>query len=269
MVSSVIAFPDLLRESRQSKGMSQLDLALLAGTTQRRVSFIERGRERPGRDVVLRLAESLDLTLRERNAMLLAAEYAPAFPESSFEGAELASLRRTLQEFCDAHALFPSMITDANGFIVAQNRAFSVFTRGCAPRLLEPPVHAVRIALHPEGMAPRIANFEVWAPRVLRSLARSLQRKPDPRAAELLEELRGYVGDRPSHGQGSGFAIPLEYRTDFGVLQLIATYTQFPSANDVTLMELRVETFLPVDPASHALLEKLHRLRTPDGTGPA
>jgi transcriptional regulator with XRE-family HTH domain len=162
-----VDFAQALKERRASRRLSQLELALKAGTTQRHLSFIESGRSVPGREMVIRLTESLGLPLRERNEMLLRAGYAPAYPEQALDSAALAPVMDALGHILTAHLPYPAIIVDRSGDIVAANTAHSLLFEGCAGWLLVPPVNAYRAALHPEGMAPRIANFGEWARHVL------------------------------------------------------------------------------------------------------
>jgi transcriptional regulator with XRE-family HTH domain len=252
-----VDFAQALKERRASRRLSQLELALKAGTTQRHLSFIESGRSVPGREMVIRLTESLGLPLRERNEMLLRAGYAPAYPEQALDSAALAPVMDALGHILAGHLPYPAIIVDRSGDIVSANTARSLLFEGCAGWLLVPPVNAYRAALHPEGMAPRIANFGEWARHVLHGLEAELARRHggarDPLAV-LYQELTGYVPPvRPGPGH-LGFAVPLELRTSRGVLRLITTITSFATAADVTVSELRLEAFLPADAATAAAL---------------
>jgi transcriptional regulator with XRE-family HTH domain len=260
-------FCTLLRECRERRRLSQLDLAALAGTTQRHLSFVEQGRSRPGRALVARLAESLGLPLRDRNRLLLAAGFAPAFNESSFEGPELATIRQALQQVLDGHQPFPALVTDAAGLIIARNAALDVLTEGCAFRLLIPPVNALRLALHPDGVAPRIENFAQWAPHVIDNLRRSIALNPDPRRVELLDELVSYVVHRDVSADHVSFAVPMQLRTSEGSVRLVTTAMHFATGHDVTLSELRLEAFLPVDQASSEALTRLAKRTQPEEQG--
>jgi transcriptional regulator with XRE-family HTH domain len=258
-----VDFAQALKDRRASRRLSQLELALKAGTTQRHLSFIESGRSLPGREMVIRLTESLGLPLRERNELLLRAGYAPAYPEQALDSAALAPVMDALRHILAAHLPYPAIIVDRGGDIVAANTAHSLLFEGCAGWLLVPPVNAYRAALHPEGMAPRIANFGEWARHVLHGLEAELARRPaaasDPLAV-LHAELAGYVPPfRPGPGH-LGFAVPLELRTSRGALRLITTITSFATAADVTVSELRLEAFLPADAATAAALAAHARL---------
>jgi transcriptional regulator with XRE-family HTH domain len=252
-----VDFAQALKERRASRRLSQLELALKAGTTQRHLSFIESGRSAPGREMVIRLTESLGLPLRERNDLLLRAGYAPAYPEQALDSAALAPVMDALRHILAAHLPYPAIIVDRAGDIVAANSARSLLFEGCAGWLLEPPVNAYRVALHPEGMAPRIANFPEWARHVLHGLEAELDRRHaaggDPLAV-LHRELTGYVPPARLAPGHLGFAVPLELRTSRGELRLITTITSFATATDVTVSELRLEAFLAADAATAAAL---------------
>lgn len=263
-----MSFPQALRERRRHRRLSQLELALRAGTTQRHVSFLESGRSEPGRAMVVRLAESLELPLRERNDLLTSAGYAPVYPRTSLDDPALSAVRTAIEHVLDAHDPYPAIVVDRHGDLVTANAAFDVLTEGMAPELLEPPVNAYRIALHPDGLAPRVANFADWARHVLDGLRNVLDRDPDERLAALHAELTGYVGPRTGPPGALGFAVPLQLRTPDGELRLMTTMTTFATATDVTVAELRLEAFLPVDEATAALLAKRAAARPPTAGPP-
>ncbi|MEU4405409.1 helix-turn-helix domain-containing protein [Streptosporangium sp. NPDC023963] len=262
-------FAGVLREWRGRRGVSQLDLALRAGTTQRHVSFIESGRSTPGRAMVVRLAESLEMPLRERNALLLAAGYAPAYPETRFDDPELEPVRIALEGVLRGHHPYPAVIVDRHGDLVSANNAFWALTEGVASHLLAPPVNVPRLLLDPRGMAPRIINLDVWAWHVIDHLRLEAARNPDGRLEALVTELTKLLPDRlrkpgPDH---LGFAVPLRLRFGDGELRLLTTLTHFGTAVDVTVAELRMEAFLPADAATASALAELGRAapgRAPD-----
>jgi transcriptional regulator with XRE-family HTH domain len=236
--------------------MSQLDLALRAGTTQRHLSFIEQGRSRPGRDVVLRLAESMELTLRERNQLLLAAGFAPAFPESSLDDEALRPVRQALDTILDGHLPYPAIVVRDHGVLVTANTAFDLFNEGVDPALLAPPANMFRHALHPNGLAPRVRNLPEWGRHITDHLRAVLARSPDPELEELLAELEGYLPPLPAELDILGFAVPLELASADGDLRLITTITSFATAADVTLAELQLEAFLPADDRTAEVLRR-------------
>jgi transcriptional regulator with XRE-family HTH domain len=236
-----VDFPRALRERRTRRQLSQLELALRAGTTQRHLSFIESGRSVPGRNMVVRLAESLELPLRERNALLLAAGFAPVYPESPLDAPDLAPVRTAMEHILRGHLPYPAIVVDRDGGLIAANRAFGLITEGAAPELVGPGRNVYRLALHPDGVAPRIRNLAEWARHILARLGHLEQ---------LHSELAGYVPAlAPSDGH-LGFAVPLRLSSSYGELHLITTVTTFATAVDVTLSELKLEAFLPADPAT-------------------
>lgn len=249
-------FAHELRGWRHRRRVSQLELALRAGTTQRHVSFIECGRSLPGRAMVVRLAESLEVPLRERNALLLAAGYAPAYPETRLDAPGLAPIRTALERVLEGHMPYPAVIVNRRGDLVSANAAFTVVTAGAAEALLTPPVNVARLLLHPEGVAPRIVNFDDWAWHVLDRLRDEVVRNPDAGLEALVAELEAIAGDRPravSPGH-LGFAVPLRLRCAEGELNLLTTLAHFGTALDVTVAELRLEAFLPADATTAAIL---------------
>jgi transcriptional regulator with XRE-family HTH domain len=247
-------FAHELRRWRAQRNWSQLDLAIRADTTQRHLSFLEQGRSRPGRGMVVRLAESLDLSLRERNELLLAAGFAPIYTESMLDGPELGAVRDALESVLDGHMPYPAVVVRPYGELVAANAAFAVLTEDAAPELLKPPVNVLRLALHPDGMAKRVENLAEWGRHITGSLWNELRRSPDPRLEELIAELDGYLPELDPLAEHLGFAVPLRLRVPEGELRLITTLTSFATAVDVTLSELRLEAFLPADEVSAAIL---------------
>ena len=249
-------FASELRRWRTMRRWSQLDLAIRTGTTQRHLSFLEQGRSRPGRGIVVRLAESLGLSLRERNALLLAADYAPAFEESSLDAEQLRPVRRALETILEGHMPYPAVVVRPYGELVAANPAHTVLTEGAAPELLRPPVNVLRLALHPDGMGSRVENPAEWGRHIIESLRNRALRSPDPRLDELIDELEGYVPPLAPGPDHLGFAVPLRLRCDDGELHLITTLTSFATAVDVTLSELQLEAFLPADDRTAELLRR-------------
>ncbi|SEF98692.1 Helix-turn-helix domain-containing protein [Nonomuraea solani] len=237
-------FADTLRAARQRRRLSQLDLALRAGTTQRHLSFMESGRSRPGRAMVVRLGESMELPLRERNELLLSAGYAPVYPHTPLDDPSLAPVRTALGHILTGHLPYPAIVVDARHDLVLANDAFGLITEGVAEHLLRPPINVLRVSLHPEGLAPRVVNLAQWARHILDRLPHD----------DLYDELSGYV-PHVAPGPGHvGFAAPLRLRSSRGELLLTTTITTFATALDVTVAELKLEAFLPADAATAALL---------------
>jgi transcriptional regulator with XRE-family HTH domain len=246
----VEVFATELRRWRSSRRVSQLELANRAGTTQRHLSFMEQGRSHPGRGIVVRLAESLDLSLRERNGLLLAAGYAPLFPESSLDEPMLRPVRDALETVIRGHMPYPAVVVRPYGVVVAANEAVDVLLEGAAPELLEPPVNCLRLALHPKGMAPRVLNLPEWGRHIVESLRGRLVRSPDPRLDAFIAELESYLPEAAPGPDHLGFAVPLRLLSGGTELRLLTTLTSFATAVDVTLAELHLEAFLPADAAT-------------------
>lgn len=215
--------------------MSQLELATRAGTTQRYLSFLESGRSAPGRGMVVRLAESMGLPLRDRNLLLAAAGYVPVYPESGLDAASLAPVREAIEHILEGHLPYPALVVDRRGDLIAANEAMDVVTEGAAPELVGPGTNIYRLALHPDGIAGRIRNFDQWARHVLARVGPELR-------AELAPYVTGEAGT-----DHLGFAVPLRLDSSLGELHLMTTVTTFATAVDVTLSELKLEAFLPAD----------------------
>ncbi|HEY7489438.1 MAG TPA: helix-turn-helix transcriptional regulator [Streptosporangiaceae bacterium] len=257
---TVLAEPDQfahqLRRWRALRRWSQLDLAIRADTTQRHLSFLEQGRSRPGRSMVVRLAESLGLSLRERNELLLSAGYAPVYAESDLDAPELGPVREALDRILDGHRPYPAVVVKPYGELVAANSAFAVLTEGAAPALLEPPINVLRLALHPQGAARRVENMAEWGRHITASLRNQARRSPDPGLEEFIAELEGYLPAMDKPAEHLGFAVPLRLRVPAGELRLISTLTSFATAIDVTLAELHLEAFLPTDESTARILRQ-------------
>jgi transcriptional regulator with XRE-family HTH domain len=246
---------ELLRGWRQRRKLSQLELALDAGVSSRHVSFLETGRARPSREMVLHLADYLAVPLRERNDLLLAAGFAPLFPERPLESEVMAPVRAALDRFLRAHEPYPALVHDRHRNLVAANDALDVLLVGVAPELLEPPANTYRIALHPDGMAPRIVDFAAKSAYLLAGLRREAAVSGDPVLAELCEELAGYPGvstEGPRNADaGQEILLPLRLRDDAGgELSFFTTISTFGTPLDITLSELSIEAFYPADAAT-------------------
>jgi transcriptional regulator with XRE-family HTH domain len=241
----------LLRDWRKRRRLSQLDLALDAGISARHLSFVETGRSRPSREMVVHLAEQLDVPLRDRNGLLLAAGYAPAYAERGLDAPELAPVRDALELVLGGHDPYPAAAVDRGWNLVAGNRGIALLTEGVAPALLEPPANVLRVALHPDGMAPRIANLGQWRAHLLDRLERQVALTGDTALEALLAELRGYPGpDEERPAGGAEIAVPLRLRRDGGELAFLSTVTTFGTAVDITVAELAIESFFPADAAT-------------------
>jgi transcriptional regulator with XRE-family HTH domain len=241
----------LLRGWRERRRLSQMDLALEADISTRHLSFVETGRSAPSRDMVLRLAEHLDLPLRERNRLLLAAGFAPVYSESELDAPELAEVRAAVRQVLAGHEPYPAAAVDRHWNIVDANAGIAELTEGVAAHLLEPPPNAMRLALHPEGLAPRIVNLGEWRAHLLARLRRQATVTGDPALARLLNEVRGYPCDDPEPdvelpGAGEVF-VPLRVRHGDRELAFFSTVTTFGTPLDVTVSELAIESFFPAD----------------------
>jgi transcriptional regulator with XRE-family HTH domain len=245
-----------LRRWRMARRWSQMEVALRAGTTQRHLSFMEQGRSRPGRGIILRLAESLELSLRDRSGLLLVAGYAPVFAESPLDSPALQPVREALDRILEGHLPYPAVVVRPYGELVAANSAIEVLTEGAADHLLQPPVNMLRLALHPDGLAPRVGNLAEWGRHITENLRGHALRSPDERLDAFIAELEMYVPRLSSGPDHVGFAVPLRLRCAEGELRLITTITSFATAVDVTLAELRLEAFLPADEASSDILRR-------------
>ncbi|WP_193367218.1 MmyB family transcriptional regulator [Pelagibius marinus] len=245
---------ELLRGWRRRRRLSQLDLALAAEVSQRHLSFLESGRAAPSREMVLRLAEPLAIPLRERNALLAAAGFAPVYPERALDDPDLAAARRAVEQILEGHLPHPALAVDRRWHLVFANKAVAPLMAGADEKLLAPPVNVLRLSLHPDGLAPRIGNFRQWRAHILERLGQQIDASGDAGLVELLEELKGYPvppGARPYRPAAEeslgGIAVPLEYVTDKGTLRFLSTTTVFGTALDISLSELAIETFFPAD----------------------
>src|SRR5918993_1100205 len=222
---------DLLREWRERGGLSQLALALDAEVSTRHLSFLETGRALPSREMLLRLTERLDVPLRERNTMLLAAGFAPAYPERDLDDPALGVARAAVDRVLLGHEPFPALAIDRYWTLIAANRVVPALLTGVASPLLEPPINVLRLSLHPDGLAAQIANLGEWRSHLLARLSRQVELTADPLLSDLLQELDGYARDRGTRNTDqsvsdqsvASVAVPLRLHTDHGTLSLIST----------------------------------------------
>src|SRR6516162_3865630 len=253
-----------LREWRQRRRLSQLALACDANMSTRQLSFIETGRSLPSRDMVLHLAERLEVPLRDRNLLLVAAGYAPVFPERALEDPALDAARKVIDLVLAGHAPYPALAVDRHWTIVAANKAVALLLERIEASLLRAPVNALRLGLHPAGLAPRIANFAEWRAHLLTRLRRQIDLTADPVLVALLGELADYP--TPAGGQSdrlhpsleyADVVVPLKFVTDGEILSLFSMTTVFGTPVDITLSELAIESFLPADAATAEALRRL------------
>jgi transcriptional regulator with XRE-family HTH domain len=254
-----------LRAWRERRRLSQLEVALRAGTTQRHLSFLERGRSLPGRAMILRLAEVLEVPLRDRNVLLVTAGYAPAYPETPLADGGLAPVRSALEGILAGHLPCPAVLTDADNVVVAGNAAFELLVAGVEPELRAPRATAARLLLDPGGLRPRIANLEAWGWHVIDGLRRLAEHAHRPSLARLADELVPELPPRRPEGAPLGVAVPLVLRSAHGdgELALLTTHTHFGTAIDVTVAELTLEAFLPADAATAEALAEALRTGVP------
>ncbi|MFE7313042.1 helix-turn-helix domain-containing protein [Streptomyces sp. NPDC057555] len=252
----------LLREWRDRRRISQLELALRADSSARHISFIETGRARPSQEMVLRLAEHLDVPVRERNALLIAAGYAPAFPETPLDDPSMSALRTGMEQLLAGYEPYPALVCDGMYHVQAANRGMEILMDGVDPELLRPPMNAMRITLHPRGMAPRIRNFLEWREHLFSQLDRQLALMRSAPLRALYDEISAYPlpdGGRMSAAQGEHppFALPLVIEHRGTTLSFLSTIATFNTPMDVTVSELALEAFLPADPETAAYLRKM------------
>ena len=252
------AVGELLRDWRRRRRLSQLDLSIQADISARHLSFVETGRSRPTPEMILRLTEQLDLPLRERNHLLLSGGYAPVYAESSLESPHMAAVRGAVRQLVTSHEPYPAVVVDRSWNLVDGNSSVELFTAGCAPWLLESPANALRISLHPDGMAPRIVNLGEWRAHLLSGVRRQVALTRDPEVSALYEELRDYPCDQfepdvEVPGPGSIF-VPLRVRHQGRELAFFSTIATFGTPLDITLAELAIESFFPADEETRAFL---------------
>ncbi|MFG2833068.1 helix-turn-helix domain-containing protein [Streptomyces sp. NPDC048434] len=254
----------LLREWRDRRRISQLELALRADSSARHISFIETGRSRPSQEMVLRLAEHLDVPVRERNALLIAAGYAPTFPETPLDDPSMAALRSGMERLLTGYEPFPALVVDGTYHVQAANRGITVLLEGIDPALLQPPLNSMRLTMHPDGLAPRIRNYREWRAHLLAQMERQLALMRSSPLRALYDEVSAYPlppGGREtaSVGEHAPFALPMMIEHHDTVLSFLSAIATFNTPMDVTVSELAVETFLPADPETAAALQKMAR----------
>ena len=238
----------LLREWRARRRLSQLDLSIQADISARHLSFVETGRSRPTRRMILRLSEHLAVPLRERNQLLLAGGYAPAYPQHGLDEPQIGAVRDALMQVLRSHEPFPAVVINRWWDMVDGNRAIGLFVADCAPELLEPPVNVLRLTLHPDGVAPRIVNLGQWRAHLLQQLHQRAVQTGDARLHELEAELRGYPGgDHDLTLARTDVVLPLQLRHHGRQLSLFSIEAHVGTANDITVDELMIEAFYPAD----------------------
>ena len=256
--SATLTVGTQLREWRQRRRLSQLDLSVDAEVSTRHLSFVETGRAAPSREMVLRLADRLEVPLRERNRLLTAAGFAPMFAERGLDDPALKAAREAVELILKGHEPYPALAIDRHWTLVSHNRAVPILLEGVAPALLQPPLNVFRVSLHPQGAAPRILNLGQWRAHLLARLRQQVSVSGDPVLAALLEELRGYPAPPSLHADvvDAAVVVPLVLASSRGTLSFITTTTVFGTPVDITLSELALETFFPADEATAAALRQ-------------
>ena len=267
-------FGDHLRLWRRRRHLSQEALADRASLSTRHLSFLETGRANPSREMVLRLAERLEVPLRERNPMLQAAGYAPRYRSTPLDAPEMQAARRSIEVVLERHLPNPCLAFDRRYDLVATNAAAGALLQGVAPDLLAPPVNVLRLSLHPDGVAPRIVNFAQWRHHLLERLRRECESTGDPFLVSLRDEVLAYplpaheAGPDDAEAPSTGLAdvlLPLRLNTGHGILSFISIVTVFGTPHDITLQELAIETFFPADQSTEVALEQLARAYSAKG----
>lgn len=249
-MTSVAAAPGvgpLLRGWRERRRFSQQELSNRSTVSTRHLSRVETGKAQPTPEMILHLSDTLDVPLRDRNRLLLAAGYAPRYPEHRLDDSSVAVVMDGLRRLLDAHLPYPALLLDSYWDIVDANTAVDRLLVGCSPVLLEAPVNVVRLCLHPAGLARRIMNLDQWAAHLYHQLVHRAERTQDPRHRRIVAEIAGYVGGPPRPGPATGPVLTLELQADAGVLRFFSTSAQLTTATDAALEGLHLETFLPAD----------------------
>jgi transcriptional regulator with XRE-family HTH domain len=240
----------LLRTWRERRRYSQQELSNRSRVSTRHLSRVETGRAHPTSDMVLHLADHLDVPLRERNRMLLAAGYAPHFQDNRLDDPPVAVVMAGLRHLLDAHLPYPALLLDPYWDVVDANAAVDQLVAGCDPALLEPPLNVVRLCLHPGGLAPRIRNLEQWAAHLHQQVTHRAEHTHDRRHLDLLAEIESYLERPPGSPVSTGPVLTLELESAAGLLRFFSTSAQLDTATDATLEGLHLETFLPADVAT-------------------
>ncbi|QNG20715.1 helix-turn-helix transcriptional regulator [Rhodococcus triatomae] len=251
----------LLRGWRERRRLTQLRLASEVGVSTRHLSYIETGRSRPTPEMLLRLAEHLDVPLRERNTLLLAAGHAPTYPHRSLADTPMAAVSDAIDRILEAHLPYPAVVVDHHWDMVAGNDAVALLTEGAAGHLLEPPVNVLRLSLHPDGLAPRILNLGQWRAHLLDRLRREVATTGDTATEALLGELVGYPGGEDDTHDTSALLVPLTVLAGDTVLSLFSTTTVFGTPRDVTVSEIAIESFHPSDAVTREFFDRAVRRR--------
>jgi transcriptional regulator with XRE-family HTH domain len=247
----------MLRDWRIRRRLSQLELALEADISTKHLSFVETGRSQPSRDMILKLAERMEIPLREQNTLLLAGGFAPVYREQSLDSPDLAQARNAVQRILTGHEPYPAIAIDRHWNLLAFNQAIGPLLAGIAPELLQPPVNVLRLSLHPEGLAPRIVNLAEWRAHLVDRLDRQIELTADSELTALRQELEEYPStDEAKHGRIDALVVPLVLRSPAGELRLFSATTVFGTPLEITLSELAIESFFPADAETARILHE-------------
>jgi transcriptional regulator with XRE-family HTH domain len=248
---------ELIRFWRTRRGLSQLELSLDANVSTKHLSFVETGRSRPSRQLLVHLAQHLDLPIGERNRLLLAGGFAPPYLEQPFDGEVMQPLRESLRRLLEAHEPNPALIVDGLWNLIEANRAASLLWDGVDPELLEPPINMLRLGVHPGGL-PRISSMTAAcnAP-LIHKLKRRSREDADPALADLIEEVENYLPDEPPDSPATQPVVSLDLRTPLGEVRLFTVIATLGAPLEVTAANLAIETFLPMDEESAGRLSEL------------
>ncbi len=246
--------------------MSQLDLALEAEISTRHLSFVETGRALPSREMILHLADQLEIPLRERNVLLTSAGFAPVFPERPLDDESLTAARKTIDLILRGFEPNPALVLDRHWNLMAANKAVDFLLKEVSASQLQPPINVLRLSLHPEGLAPQIINFAEWRNHLFERLSRQIEITADAFLMELVQELKSYPQSKSSRDNlptketdYSRFAVPLRLMTKEAELSFISTITIFGTPIDVTLSELAVESFFPADEKTAEIMSRVFK----------
>lgn len=249
---------DLLREWRERRRLSQLELSIQANISTRHLSFVETGRSRPSSDMILHLSEHLDVPFRDRNRLLLAGGYAPVYAESGFDAPQMSAVTAAIRKVLTGHEPYPAAVVDRRWNLLDANSGLALFTQAVAPEMLAPPLNVLRFSLHPEGLAPRILNLGEWRAHLLARLRRQADLTADPDLQALHEELTAYPCDQPVPdvelpGPGD-VVVPLHIRAGGHELAFFSITAVFGTPLDITIAEIAIESFFPADPKTAEFL---------------
>jgi transcriptional regulator with XRE-family HTH domain len=242
----------MLRRWRERRRFSQQELSNRSTVSTRHLSRVETGRAHPTPEMILHLADSLDVPLRERNRLLLAAGYAPRYDERAWDDASLAVVMDGLRGLLDAHLPYPALLLDDHWDVVDANDAVTALLAGCAPELLDPPLNVVRLSVHPDGLAARIENLDQWAAHLHHQVLHRAERTHDPRHEALAAEITTLRGGVPRLEPTAGPVLTMRLRVGDRTLSMFSTSAQLTTATDAALEGLHVETFLPADEPTRA-----------------